>query len=132
MLDFAAMKPAGDKIFIEALETRCKIGIFAWERRIRQKIVVYLEFPADIRRAARHDRIKDTVDYKRIAKFTLDFISKSEFYLIETLAERLAESLLKTFRLPEIKIRLSKPGAIRGAKNVGVEIIRCQAPYDKQ
>ena len=116
-----------DKIFLEALEVKCLIGIFDWERRIRQKIVIDLEFPAGIRRAARRDSIHDTLNYKKIAKETIAFVSKSSFFLIETLAERLAQNLLKKFRLSEIKIRLSKPGAIRGAKNVGVEIIRKRA-----
>lgn len=113
-----------DKIFLEGLEVKCKIGIFDWERKIRQKILIDLEIPADIRKAAKRDDIKDTVDYKKISKHTIDFISHSEFYLIETLAERLAQSILKTFKLSYIKIRLGKPGAIRGSKNVGLEIIR--------
>ena len=113
-----------DKIFLEQLEVKCRIGIFDWERKIKQKIVLDLEFPADIRRAARRDRIEDTVNYKNIAKETIAFVSSSECFLIETLAEKLAGLLLKKFKLPQIKIRLCKPGAIRGAKNVGVEIIR--------
>ena len=120
MLDFGMR----DKIFLENLEVKCRIGIFDWERKIRQKISLDLEFPADIRKAAKRDRIRDTLDYKKIAKETIRFVSSSRFFLIETLAERLAQNLLKKFALPEIKIRLSKPGAIRGAKNVGIEIIR--------
>lgn len=114
----------GDKIFLEQLEVKCRIGIFDWERKIKQRIVLDLEFPADIRRAARRDRIEDTVNYKSITKETITFVSSSEYFLIETLAERLARHLLKRFRLTQIKIRLSKPGAIRGAKNVGIEIVR--------
>lgn len=113
-----------DKIFLEGLEVKCKIGIFDWERKIRQKVLIDLEIPADIRKAARRDSIKDTVDYKKIAKHTIDFVSQSEFYLIETLAERLTQSILKNFRLSYIKLRLGKPAAIRGSKNVGIEIIR--------
>ena len=113
-----------DKIFLEGLEVKCCIGIFDWERKIKQKVRIDLEFPADIRKAARHDHIKDTIDYKRLAKQTIGFVSGSRFYLIETLAERLAQLLLKNSSLPEIRVRISKPGAIRGAKNVGVEIIR--------
>ncbi len=113
-----------DKIFIESLQARCRIGIFDWERKILQKILIDLEFPAAIRKAARRDRIEDTADYKKIAKYILNYVSESQFFLIETLAERLAQSLLKKFRLKEIKIRLSKPGALRDSKNVGVEIVR--------
>ena len=113
-----------DKIFLEGLEVRCRIGIFGWERKIRQKVAIDLEFPADTRKAAKKDRIGDAVDYKRIAKHTFAFVRKSEFYLIETLAERLAGSLLKAFSLPEVRVRVSKPGAIRGAKTAAVEITR--------
>lgn len=113
-----------DKIFLQGLEIKCIIGIFDWERKTRQKVRIDLEFPADIRRAAKSDRIENTLDYKRIAKRTIDFVSKSRFYLIETLTEKLAALLLKEFRLNEIKVRVSKPGAIRGAENVGIEIIR--------
>ena len=113
-----------DKIFLRGLEARCRIGIFDWERKILQKVALDLEFPADIRKAAARDRIENTVDYKKIAKRTLGFVSKSRYFLIETLAEKLSETLLCEFLLPEIKIRLSKPGAIRGAQTVGVEIFR--------
>ena len=113
-----------DKIFLEGLAVKCLVGIFDWERKTRQKVVIDLEFPADIRKTAKNDRIQDALDYKRIAKHTIAFVAKSRFYLIETLAEKLARSLLAAFPLSEIKIRLSKPGAIRGARNVGVEIIR--------
>lgn len=113
-----------DKIFVEGLEVRCKIGIFDWERKIRQKIRLDMGFSADIRRAARKDRVEDTVDYKKITKHTLAFVSASSFFLIETLAERLAASLLETFSLREITLRVSKPGALRHAQNVGVVITR--------
>jgi 7,8-dihydroneopterin aldolase/epimerase/oxygenase len=113
-----------DKILLEGLETRCIIGIFPWERKIRQKITVDFEFPSDIRKAAKSDRIEDAIDYKKIAKHTLHFVSKSNYRLIETLAENLAKSILKNFPVRILKLRLFKPGAVRNAKNVGVEIVR--------
>ena len=113
-----------DKIFLEALAVDCIIGIFDWERKAKQKILIDLEFPASIRRAARRDRIEDAADYKKIAKHCINFVRKSRFFLIETLAEKLAESLLRHFSMKKIRIRISKPGAVRGSKNVGVEIIR--------
>ncbi len=113
-----------DKIFLEKLEIPCLIGIFDWERRRKQKITIDLEFPADIRKAARRDRIEDATDYKKIAKTTIAFVSESRFHLLETLAESLASLLLKKFKLREIKLRVSKPGAVRGSQNVGVEILR--------
>ena|SRR3989338_2803215 len=113
-----------DKIFLEALEVTCIIGIFDWERKTPQKILIDLEFPANIRRAAKRDRIEDTVDYKRIAKRILTFAGASRYQLIETLAEKLAALLLKEFELKKVTLRVSKPGAVRGSKNVGVEITR--------
>lgn len=113
-----------DKIFLQGLEIYCLIGIFDWERKIKQKVTIDLEFPANIRKAARRDSIRHTIDYKRIAKRSIEFVSKSRFHLIETLAEKLAAILLKEFSLKSVKLRISKPGAIRGAKNVGVEILR--------
>ncbi len=113
-----------DKIILEALEVKCIIGIFDWERKTPQKVRIDLEFPADIRRAARRDRIEDTVDYKRIAKRILAYVGQSRFQLIETLAEKLAAVLLAEFRLKEVRLRVSKPGAVRGSKNVAVEILR--------
>lgn len=113
-----------DKIFIEGLEARCIIGIFDWERKTLQKITVDLEFPAPIQKAAKSDRVEHTIDYKAISKHTLQFIEKSCFQLVETLSEELAQSLLENFPLKQIRIRLCKPGALRGAINVGVEITR--------
>ncbi len=116
--------PMTDRIFLEALEIRCLIGIFEWERKTRQKVVIDLDFPAPIARAARRDRIEDAVDYKKIAKTIIRFVSDSRYHLIETLAEKLAALLLKEFSLKEVHLRVCKPGAIRGSRNVGVEIIR--------
>jgi dihydroneopterin aldolase len=113
-----------DKIFLHGLKASCRIGIFDWERKKRQKVVIDLEFPADVRKAAKTDRIADTADYKTIAKAALRFVSQSDCDLVETLAERLSAFLLKQFSLKELSLRVSKPGAIRGSKNVGVEIFR--------
>ena len=113
-----------DKITLTELVVPCKIGIFDWERKVKQKISITIEFPANIPRAARFDDIRYATDYKAIAKHIIQFVSESQFYLIETLAERLALSLLQKFALKEIKLSVSKPGAIRGAKNVGIEIVR--------
>lgn len=116
-----------DRIFLEALEIPCIIGIFDWERRTRQKILIDLEIPVDAAKAARRDRIEDAVDYKKIAKRTIAFVSESRFYLIETLADKLAALLMKEFRIRELRLRVSKPGAVRGSRNVGIEIFRSKS-----
>lgn len=113
-----------DLIFIEGLESRCIIGIFDWERKIKQKIVIDLSFPTEVRRVAKQDRIEDAINYKAISKRLLQEIPKTRFKLVESLAEFIAQLCLKEFHLSEVTVRLSKPGAIRGSRNVGVEVTR--------
>jgi dihydroneopterin aldolase len=119
------MPPAPqDTIFLEGIRTRCVIGIYDWERRIRQKILIDLELPTDAAAAARRDSIEDALDYKAVIKKSVAFVSRSKFYLVETLADRLARFILEEFNLPHVRLRLSKPGALRDCRNVGVVITR--------
>jgi len=113
-----------DKIFLTALTTECIIGIWDWERRVRQKVVVDIEMAADIRRAARTDSIEDTLDYKKVSKRLLQFIGESEFQLVETLTERIAELVIREFDVSWVRVRLNKQGAIRGSRDVGIQIER--------
>lgn len=113
-----------DYISINGLKISCIIGIFDWERTRKQVVSLDLRFPCDNRKAARRDRIEDTVDYKRIAKTTISFVENSSFQLVETMAEKLAEMLVEQFHLAEIFLSVSKPGAIRDSQNVGVQIHR--------
>ena len=112
------------KVFVQGLEVSCIIGTLPRERKKKQKVVIDLEFPASVRKAARRDNLRDALNYQKIAWRATEFVSKSRFYLIETLAERLAQALLREFKLKKICLRVSKPNAIRNAKNVGVEIRR--------
>jgi len=118
-----------DYITINGLKISCIIGIFDWERTRKQDVLLDLRFPCDNRKAARKDRIEDTVDYKKIAKTTIAFVEKSRFQLVETMSERLAEMLLERFALSEIFLSVSKPGAIRGSQNVGVQIHRINQSF---
>ena len=113
-----------DKIFIHGLEISCIIGTLPRERKKKQRIVIDLEFPAPVKRAARRDDLRNTLNYQKIAGRATAFVSKSRFYLLETLAERLARALLREFKLKHILLRVSKPDAIRNAKNTGVLISR--------
>jgi len=117
----------GDRIFLRELRTETIIGIFDWERKIRQTISVDLEFPGDIRRAAASDRIEDTLNYKSVAKRVLAFVEASEYQLVETLAEQVAQLILREFAVEWVKVTLNKPGAVRGSRDVGVAIERGRA-----
>lgn len=117
---------AGDRIFLHGLTAECIIGFIDWERRVRQTVVVDLEMPVDCRRAALTDEVADTLDYKKVAKRVLAFIEGSEFKLVETLAERLAQLVLEEFGVEWVRVSLNKPGAIRNSRDVGVVIERAR------
>ncbi|MFH1801128.1 MAG: dihydroneopterin aldolase [Candidatus Omnitrophota bacterium] len=112
------------KIFVHGLEVSCIIGTLSRERKKKQPLVIDLEFPAPVKRAARRDDLRDALNYQKIAERATAFVSKSRFYLLETLAERLAQALLLEFELKDIALRISKPNAIRNAKNAGVAVFR--------
>jgi 7,8-dihydroneopterin aldolase/epimerase/oxygenase len=119
-----------DKIFIHALKSEAIIGIYDWERQVRQTVLIDLEFGADIRKAALTDSIDDTLNYKRVAKQVLAFVEASEFHLVETLAEHVAMLVLEEFGVAWVRITLSKPGAVRSSRDVGVEIERDRAALE--
>ena len=113
-----------DIIYLSDLRIETIIGIFDWERKVKQTISLDIEMATDIRQAAASDHIDDTLDYKAVAKRLIDFVGNSEFQLVETLAERIAEIILNEFQVPWVRLRLNKRGAIRGARDVGVIIER--------
>jgi dihydroneopterin aldolase len=119
-----------DKIFIHALKTEAIIGIFDWERQVRQTVVLDIEISADTLKAALSDSIDDTLNYKRIAKRVLAFVEASQFHLVETLAEHIAMLILEEFGVAWVRLSLSKPGAIRGSRDVGVMLERDRAALD--
>ncbi len=120
-------RPFDDRIFLRDLRVEATIGIWEWERRIRQSVSIDLEMAADIARAAATDRIEDTLNYKGVAKRVQEFVGSSSFQLVETLAERIAAIVLEEFGVAWVKVTVNKPGAIRGARDVGVSIRREQA-----
>ena len=113
-----------DKVFIEGLEIDALIGIYDWERRIRQTLVFDLEMGFDNRKPAASDNIEDTLNYKAVSRRLVEFVSQSDYGLVETLAERCAEIVLAEFNVAWLRLKLSKPGAVRGAQAVGVIIER--------
>lgn len=117
-----------DTIYLRDLRIETVIGVFDWERRIRQTIVFDIEMAADIRKAAASDDIRDTLDYKAVAKRLIEFVGGSEFQLVETLAERCAAIVLDEFQVPWLRLCVNKQGAVRGARDVGVIIERGARP----
>lgn len=117
-----------DKVFIEALEIECVIGIYDWERKIRQPVQLDLEMEFDNRKPAASDDIAETLNYKSISKRLQSYVEASSFGLVETLAERCAEIVREEFGVSWVRLKLSKPGAVRGAKAVGVRIERGTRP----
>ncbi|MEJ2575456.1 MAG: dihydroneopterin aldolase [Gammaproteobacteria bacterium] len=113
-----------DIVFLRDLRIDTVIGIYDWERRVRQTLVFDLEMSADIARAAATDRIDDALNYKAVAKRLMQFVGESEFQLVETLAERCARIVREEFGVRWVRLTLNKQGAVRGARDVGVVIER--------
>lgn len=116
-----------DKVFIEGLQIDALIGIYDWERRIRQPLVFDIEMAFDNRIPAATDSIGDTLNYKAVSKRVIEYVSASDFGLVETLAERVAAIILDEFGVQHVRLKLGKPGAVRGARAVGVMIERSAA-----
>ena len=117
-----------DIVFVSDLDIDTVIGIFDWEREIRQTVRLNIEMNTDVRKAALTDRIEDALDYKAVSKRLIAFVQKSEFGLVETLAERCAEIILNEFPVQWVRLKLDKPGAVRGSRSVGILIERGQKP----
>ena len=117
-----------DIIYLNDLRIDTIIGIYDWERRVKQTISLDLEMASDIRKAAATDDIEDTLNYKAVAKRLISFVEASEFQLVETLAERITDIILNEFQVPWVRLRLNKQGAVRGARDVGVIIERGSRP----
>jgi dihydroneopterin aldolase len=113
-----------DIIYLKDLRIDTIIGIYDWERRTRQTIILDIEMGTDIAKSAKTDDIKDTLNYKAVAKRIISFVENSEYQLVETLAERIAEILLDEFSVPWLRLTLNKQGAVRGVRDVGVIIER--------
>ena len=113
-----------DIVYIRALRIDTVIGIYEWERKTRQTIVLDVEMSADIAKAAATDAIADTLDYKAVSKRLAQFVGESRFHLVETLAERCAQLVRDEFGVRWVRLVLNKAGAVRGTDAVGVIIER--------
>ena len=117
-----------DIVYIRELEIDTVIGIYDWERQIRQTVSLDLDMATDIRAAAASEDIGLALDYKAVSKCLIAFVGESEFLLIETLAEHIATIVLEEFEVPWLRLRVGKPGAVTGARDVGVVIERGRRP----
>ena len=113
-----------DRVFIEDLRIQTVIGIFDWEREITQTVSLDLQMAFDISPAAASDSIVDTLDYKSVSKRLIQFVESSEFQLVEALADHCARIVLDEFPVTWLRLKLSKPGAVRGSSAVDVIIER--------
>ncbi|MBF0470051.1 MAG: dihydroneopterin aldolase [Gammaproteobacteria bacterium] len=115
-----------DIIYLNDLRIETIIGIYDWEREVKQVVTLDLEMAGDVARAAKQDAIEDTINYKEVAKRLLEYVGASQFQLVETLAERVAAIILDEFGVPWVRVRVNKGGAVRFAGDVGVIIERGQ------
>ena len=113
-----------DIVFINDLRIETIIGIYDWERKVKQTISLDLEMGTDIRKSAETDAIEDTLNYKAVAKRLIVFVGESEYQLVETLAGKITDIVLTEFSVPWVKLTVRKPGAVRGSRDVGVIIER--------
>ncbi len=113
-----------DIIFLRNLRVETVIGIFDWERKIKQTVFFDIEMASDIKKAAASDHIDDTLDYKSLSSAVINFVESSNFQLVETLAEKVAELIMNDFNVPWLRLTLNKKGALRHADDVGIIIER--------
>ena len=113
-----------DRIFLTALSAEAIIGIYDWEREVRQRVEIDLEMWMDLTAAAASDSIDDTLNYKAVAKRVLAFVQESRFRLVEALAGEIARILLAEFSIERVRVTVHKPGAVRHSRDVGVIIER--------
>lgn len=113
-----------DKIMIRGIRATCIIGINGWERKTRQKVLIDVDLFGDWRKAARTDDIGDAVDYRDVTKTIVTFVARSKLYLLERLAQRIADLCLERRGVRSVTVRLFKPRALSDAETVGVEITR--------
>jgi dihydroneopterin aldolase len=113
-----------DIVFIRDLSMEAVIGVFGWERQVRQKITINLEMATDISKAAETDDLEYTLDYKAISQRIRALVDENQPKLVETLIELIASAVMKEFNIPWLRISIAKPGAVRGSAAVGVTIER--------
>ena len=118
--------PGMDRIFLRDLCLSCIIGVNDWEREVRQEVKIDLDLELDLSEAGRTDDLDLTTDYKGVRDRIETLVTQSRFFLVEALAEGIARACLAERRVQRVSVRVEKPGALRGVRTVGVEIVRGQ------
>lgn len=113
-----------DIIYIHDLRIETLIGVFDWERKMKQTIIFDIDMATDIRAAATSDNLEHTLNYAAVAERLFDYVGNSEFELVETLAEKVAELILNEFPVPWLRLKLNKKGAVPGVRDIGIIIER--------
>ena len=113
-----------DTVFIRGLKAKAVIGVFGWEKQIRQNLVLDLDLRADVAHAAASDTLEEAVDYKAISQRVVAFVEDSQYQLVESLAEAVAGLIREEFSVSWVRVRIAKPFAVRTAQEVGVVIER--------
>ena len=113
-----------DRIFLSEMKIETTGGIWEWEKRIKQQVIIDIEMSADIKKAAASDQIEDTLNYKAVAKSVRKLVEESSFQLVETMAEKISELVIGEHNVSWVRVKVNKPGAIRGSKGVGIIIER--------
>lgn len=113
-----------DIFFFRDLTIMARIGVRDWERQVKQPVIVNLELAVDVKAASRQDNLAETLSYSEVLQDLQEFVGNSEFQLIETLAEQIADRLLNKFGIPWLKLELVKPQPLKGTHSVGVIIER--------
>jgi dihydroneopterin aldolase len=113
-----------DIIFLHDFKVKTLIGIYPWERMVRQTVRIDLEIALPTSRACQTDRIEDALDYALIIERINDILANRHFSLLEALAEHIAQTVLTEFKSPWVKVSVAKLGIIRGVKRLGVCIER--------
>lgn len=117
-----------DITYITGIAATTVIGVYEHERHIRQSLIIDLELSSDIKQAGQTDSLDFALDYDSIAHYTLEFVERSNYFLIEAVAEYLAAALFQQFEIEKVKIKISKPGAVSIAEDVGIIIERSKPP----
>lgn len=117
-----------DIIYIHGLQCTCRVGVWDWEKRIDQTLVLDIDLATNIKPAAKSDDLQDTLDYKKISDRVIEYAQANTFDLIETLVERLAGTILEEFNVPWVRIKLDKGGVVKNVNHVGILIERGTKP----